>query len=122
MKIKNKLNKQEVDELFKLKLSKNISNIDIARHFDYTHSTISGLFNKYISSKSTYENIKNYIQYSEFKYPTIKQLKYGRLEIDNRENDIVIIAMVEKTETNLIQIERSNIKKLIKILKNSDNN
>lgn len=47
----------------------------------------------------------------------IPQIFYGRLEIDTRENDVVIVAMVEKTETNLIQIERGNIKKLINILK-----
>jgi len=117
MKIKYELDKKEVDLLFKLKNKKNISNIQIAKHFDYAHSTISGLFNKYISSKSTFENIKNYIINSDFNYVEIKQNHYGLLEIDTREKDILIIAMVEKTETNIIQVERCNLKKLIKILK-----
>jgi len=42
---------------------------------------------------------------------------YGRLEIETSKADIIIVSMSEKNETNLIQIERNNISKLIKILK-----
>jgi hypothetical protein len=113
----NILNKTEVDELYKLKLEKNIKNVEIARGLNYANSTVNGFFNKYIGSKNCFDSIKLFIEKQEYRYSIINQEKYGKIEIDNREKDIVIIAMVEKTETNLIQIERNNIKKLIRILK-----
>ena len=117
MKITNKLDKTEVDNIYKQKIEKNITNVEIAKALNYAHSTVNGFFNKYIGSNNCFNNIKLFIEKSEYKYSVIKQEYYGKIEIDNREKDVVIIAMVEKTETNLIQIERSNISKLIKVLK-----
>lgn len=52
----------------------------------------------------------------------IKQSNYGLIEIDNQEKDIVQIWMTEtdpkngSIESNLVQIERDNVKKLITAL------
>jgi len=46
----------------------------------------------------------------------INQKLYTDIEIDTSEKDIVIIWMIEPTESNYIQIERENIDTLIKIL------
>jgi hypothetical protein len=116
MKKKNNLDKKEVDELFKSMKKKGISGIKMAKQLGYAHSAIYNFFNLYQSCEVKYEKIKKYINnYSE--HIKIPQMFYGRLEIDTREKDVIIIAMVEKTETNLIQIERYNISKLIKVLK-----
>ena len=121
MKIKNNLDKKEVDKLYALKQKKGITNIQIAKDLNYVHSAISAFFNIYQACETKYESIKMYIEnYSE--HIKIPQIFYGRLEIDTREKDVVIIAMVEKTETNLIQVERRNISKLIKVLKNEQKN
>jgi DNA invertase Pin-like site-specific DNA recombinase len=58
---KTYLDKKEIDFLFKMKINKNITNLKIAKDLNYTHSTISIFFNKYIGSKKTFNNIKNYI-------------------------------------------------------------
>ena len=113
----NELNKDEVDALYKLKNNKNITNIEIARSLNYAHSTVNGFFNKYIGSEKLFLNIKLFIENQETRLIKIKQEKYGLIEVDNTENDIVIISNKQKNEFNLIQIERSNIKKLINILK-----
>lgn len=116
MKKKNHLNKEEIDSLNKLKFKKGITNRQIAKDLNYVHSAISAYFNIYQACETKHESIKKYIEnYSE--HIKIPQMFYGRLEVDTSEKDVVIIAMVEKSETNLIQIERKNISKLIKILK-----
>lgn len=43
----------------------------------------------------------------------IKQKKYGTIEIDNREKDIVQIWCFQRCSSNVVQVERKNIKKLI---------
>lgn len=116
MRIKNNLNKKEIDKLFLLKQQKSISNIQIAKHLNYTHSAISNFFNNYQSCKTKHESIKKYIENYNHEYIEIPQLFYGKLEIDVREKDVIIIMVIEKTETNLIQVERCNLKKLVKIL------
>lgn len=55
-------------------------------------------------------------QISQLKLTPINQVYYGDLQVDTREKDVVIIAMFEKSETNLIQIERHNIARLIEVL------
>lgn len=116
MKIKNNLDKKEVDNLYALKQKKGITNIKMAKDLNYAHSAISSFFNSYQACETKHESIKKYIE-SYQEHIKIPQMFYGRLEIDTREKDVVIVAMVEKTETNLIQIERRNISKLIKVLK-----
>lgn len=49
----------------------------------------------------------------------ITQKDYGVIEIDNTESDIVMITMKEKSELNIIQIERENIPALISELQKS---
>jgi len=116
MKKKNNLDKKEVDELFKIMKKKGISGRKMAKELGYAHSAIYNFFNLYQSCQLKYEKIKKYItNYSE--HAKIPQMFYGRLEIDTSETDIIIVSMIEKNETNLIQIERNNISKLIKILK-----
>ena len=113
---KNYLNKEDIDDLNKIKFKKGITNKQIAKELNYVHSAISAYFNIYQGCETKHESIKKYIE-SYQEHIKIPQMFYGRLEIDTREKDIVIVAMVEKTETNLIQIERRNISKLIKVLK-----
>jgi len=48
----------------------------------------------------------------------IKQKKYDNIEIDGKEQDIVEIWMNSKTDSNVIQIERENLLKIINALIN----
>ena len=46
----------------------------------------------------------------------INQTNYGTLEVNNNEPDIVEIWMFEHRESNVIQVERENLPKLIELL------
>jgi hypothetical protein len=46
----------------------------------------------------------------------IKQKHYADLEIDGREKDIVQIWMNEKTDAQVVQVERHNLRALIDVL------
>lgn len=46
----------------------------------------------------------------------IKQKHYADLEVDGREKDIVQIWMNEKTDAQVVQVERHNLRALIDIL------
>ena len=48
---------------------------------------------------------------------TIKQKDYLQLEIDCREQDIIQVWMNGKDDSNVIQIEKSNLQALIDLLK-----
>lgn len=48
---------------------------------------------------------------------TIKQKDYPQLEIDCREQDIIQVWMNGKDDSNVIQIEKSNLQALIDLLK-----
>lgn len=51
----------------------------------------------------------------------IKQKHYGTIEIDNREKDIVQIWCNQSQTGNVVQLERKNVKQLIKLLEKSIN-
>lgn len=51
---------------------------------------------------------------------TIKQKDYPQLEIDCREQDIIQVWMNGKDDSNVIQIEKSNLQALIDLLKRED--
>lgn len=52
----------------------------------------------------------------------IKQHHYGNIEVDGREKDHVAIWMDEASgNTEVVQVERENLSKLIKALQNEQN-
>lgn len=51
----------------------------------------------------------------------IKQKNYGTIEIDTREKDIIQIWCNQRVSCNVVQVERKNIKRLIKALQKTVN-